>query len=117
MSKSHKNENDEKFLEFLDMKNMQYQTVEKGSSLKLCSLADNEADIYARLGPTSEWDIAAAHAVLNSCGGSVINIKEETELDYAKKTTILNPYFMAFRNKALENEFLDLLRDFFKKLV
>ena len=46
-----------------------------------------------------------------------INIKEETELDYAKKSTILNPYFMAFRNKALENEFLDLLRDFFKKLV
>ena len=47
----------------------------------------------------------------------VINIKEERELDYAKKSTILNPYFMAFRNKALENEFLDLLRDFFKKLV
>ena len=117
MSKSHKNENDEKFLEFLDMNNVQYQTVEKGSSLKLCSLADNEADIYSRFGPTSEWDIAAAHAVLNSCGGSVINIKEETELDYAKKSTILNPYFMAFRNKALENEFLDLLRDFFKKLV
>ena len=117
MSKSHKNENDEKFLEFLDMNNVQYQTVEKGSSLKLCSLADNEADIYSRFGPTSEWDIAAAHAVLNSCGGSVINIKEEIELDYAKKSTILNPYFMAFRNKALENEFLDLLRDFFKKLV
>ena len=117
MSKSHKNENDEKFLEFLDINEVQYQTVEKGSSLKLCSLADNEADIYSRFGPTSEWDIAAAHAVLNSCGGSVINIKEETELDYAKKTTILNPYFMAFRNKALENEFLDLLRDFFKKLV
>ena len=117
MSKSHKNENDEKFLEFLDMNEVQYQIVEKGSSLKLCSLADNEADIYSRFGPTSEWDIAAAHAVLNSCGGSVINIKEERELDYAKKSTILNPYFMAFRNKALENEFLDLLRDFFKKLV
>ncbi len=117
MSKSHKNENDKKFLDFLDMNEVQYQIVEKGSSLKLCSLADNEADIYPRFGPTSEWDIAAAHAVLNSCGGSVINIKEETELDYAKKSTILNPYFMAFRNKALENEFLDLLRDFFKKLV
>ena len=117
MSKSHKNENDEKFLEFLDIHKVLYQIVEKGSSLKLCSLADNEADIYPRFGPTSEWDIAAAHAVLNSYGGSVINITDEIELDYSKKSTILNPYFMAFRNKALENEFLDLLRDFFKKLV
>ena len=85
--------------------------------MKSVSCSHNLEDIYPRFGPTSEWDIAAAHTVLNSCGGSVINIKEETELDYAKKSTILNPYFMAFRNKALENEFLDLLRDFFKKLV
>tara|TARA_B100000683_G_scaffold172362_1_gene166118 strand:+ start:176 stop:988 length:813 start_codon:yes stop_codon:yes gene_type:complete len=117
MSKSHKNQNDVKFLEFLDTNKVQYQIVEKGSSLKLCSLADNDADIYPRFGPTSEWDIAAAHAVLNSHGGSVINIEKGKKLDYAKKSTILNPYFMAFRNKALENEFLHLLRDFFKKLV
>ncbi len=117
MSKSHKNENDEKFLEFLDMNKVPYQIVEKGSSLKLCSLADNEADIYPRFGPTSEWDIAAAHAVLSSYGGSVVKIKDNEELNYAKESSILNPYFIAFRNNSLKIEFLPVLRDFFKKLV
>ena len=98
-------------------KKVSYKIVEKGSSLKLCSLADKEADIYPRFGPTSEWDIAAAHAVLNSHGGSVINIKNEMELEYAKESSILNPYFIAFKNNAIKNEFLPVLRDFFKKLV
>ena len=97
MSKSHKNQNDENFLKFLDLNKISYEIVEKGSSLKLCSLADKEADIYPRFGPTSEWDIAAAHAVLNSHGGSVINIKNEMELEYAKESSILNPYFIAFK--------------------
>ena len=117
MSKSHKNQNDENFLKFLDLNKISYEIVEKGSSLKLCSLADKEADIYPRFGPTSEWDIAAAHAVLNSHGGSVINIKNEMELEYAKESSILNPYFIAFKNNAIKNEFLPVLRDFFKKLV
>ena len=117
MSKSHKNENDEKFLEFLDMNKVSYQIVEKGSSLKLCSLADNEADIYPRFGPTSEWDIAAAHAVLASYGGCVVKVEDNEELNYAKESSILNPYFIAFRNNALKSEFLPVLRDFFKKLV
>ena len=117
MSKSHKNENDKKFLEFLDINKVSYQIVEKGSSLKLCSLADNEADIYPWFGPTSLWDIAAAHAVLSSYGGCVVKIKDNEELDYAKESSILNPYFIAFRNNALKSEFLPVLRDFFKKLV
>ena len=64
MSKSHKTETDQKFLEYLSKKNIAYEVVEKGSSLKLCCLADNDADIYPRFGPTSEWDIAAGHAYL-----------------------------------------------------
>ena len=117
MSKSHKGKNDNAFLEFLESKGFGYEVIEKGSSLKLCSLADNHADIYPRFGPTSEWDIAAAHAVLSSYGGSVIKIKENAELDYAKESSILNPYFIAFRNNAIKSEFLPHLRDFFKKLV
>ena len=95
MSKSHKSENDRAFLEFIDSKNINYEIIEKGSSLKLCSLADNEADIYPRFGPTSEWDIAAAHAVLSSFNGSVVKVSNNEELDYAKETSILNPYFIA----------------------
>ena len=117
MSKSHKSEKDKDFLQFLDKKNIEYEILEKGSSLKLCSLADNEADIYPRFGPTSEWDIAAAHAVLSSYGGSVVRIEDNVELEYAKEDTILNPYFVAFRNKSIKSDFLPVLGDFFKKLV
>ena len=117
MSKSHKSENDRAFLEFIDNKNINYEIIEKGSSLKLCSLADNEADIYPRFGPTSEWDIAAAHAVLSSFNGSVVKISDKEELDYAKESSILNPYFIAFRNNAIKTDFLPVLGDFFKKLV
>lgn len=117
MSKSHKSDMDDDFLNFLESKNIDYEIVEKGSSLKLCTLADNEADIYPRFGPTSEWDIAAAHAVLSSKGGSVIRIEDNKELVYAKKDTILNPYFIAFRNNSIKNDFLPVLGDFFKKLV
>ena len=117
MSKSHKSDNDRALLKFLNSNNIEYEIIEKGSSLKLCSLADNEADIYPRLGPTSEWDIAAAHAVLSSFGGSVVKVKDNEELNYAKESSILNPYFVAYRNNSLKNEFLPILGDFFKKLV
>ena len=36
-----------------------YKIITKGSSLKFCLIAKGQADIYPRLGPTSEWDIAA----------------------------------------------------------
>ena len=117
MSKSHKSDNDIAFLEFLNHKGYAHEVIEKGSSLKLCSLADNDADIYPRFGPTSEWDIAAAHAVLSSYGGSVVKIKDNEELNYAKESSILNPHFIAFRNNALKSKFLPVLGDFFKKLV
>ena len=117
MSKSHKSDKDKAFLNYIESKNIGYEIIEKGSSLKLCSLADNEADIYPRFGPTSEWDIAAAHAVLNQKGGSVIKIGDYDELAYAKEDSILNPYFIAFRNNLIKSDFLPLLGDFLKKLV
>ena len=117
MSKSHKSELDRDFLMHLKSNNIAYETVEKGSSLKLCSLADNEADIYPRFGPTSEWDIAAAHAVLSSMGGCIMRVKDNEELGYAKKESILNPHFIAFRNNSIKNEYLPVLGDFLKKLV
>ena len=69
MSRSHKREADTMFLQFLKDNGINYELVEKGSSLKICALCDDEADIYPRFGPTSEWDIAAADAVLESYGG------------------------------------------------
>ncbi|QDF75837.1 3'(2'),5'-bisphosphate nucleotidase CysQ [Shewanella marisflavi] len=73
-----------------------------GSSLKFCLLAEAKADIYPRLGLTSEWDTAAAQAVLESVGGSVINADTGQPLDYNQKEDILNPYFIATAKHWLE---------------
>ena len=64
-----------------------------GSSLKICLVAEGSADIYPRLGPTSEWDTAAAHAVLAAAGGKLVDTGGEA-LRY-NKPDILNPWFLA----------------------
>lgn len=67
-----------------------------GSSLKLCLVAEGNADLYPRLSPTSEWDTAAGHAVLLAAGGQVVEWPSLKPLLYnAHKDTILNPDFMA----------------------
>ncbi|GGB79923.1 3'(2'),5'-bisphosphate nucleotidase CysQ [Marinobacterium zhoushanense] len=65
-----------------------------GSSLKFCRIAEGTADIYPRLGPTSLWDTAAAHAVLNEAGGAVIRFDGEP-LCYSDTTCLINPWFIA----------------------
>jgi 3'(2'), 5'-bisphosphate nucleotidase len=66
-----------------------------GSSLKICLVAEGQADIYPRLGPTSEWDTAAAQAILESAGGSMMDPLGQA-LRYNMKDGLLNPYFLAF---------------------
>jgi 3'(2'), 5'-bisphosphate nucleotidase len=117
MSKNHQTDHDKSFLEFLNKKSISYEVVEKGSSLKLCALADNEADIYPRFGPTCEWDIAAGHAYLISKGGRVCQMSSGEHLAYTKKDTILNPSFAGFRNTYLKDRYMPLLSEFYKKLV
>lgn len=72
----------------------EYELVSMGSSIKLCLIADGTADIYPRLGLTSEWDTAAAHAVVNAAGGEVIIADGEQPLLYNTKEALLNPYFI-----------------------
>jgi 3'(2'), 5'-bisphosphate nucleotidase len=66
-----------------------------GSSLKLCMVAEGSADFYPRLGPTSEWDTAAAHAVVLAAGGDVIDL-DGHPLRYNTKDALLNPHFLVF---------------------
>lgn len=66
-----------------------------GSSLKICLIAEGEADIYPRLGPTSEWDTGAAHAVLLGAGGDVVIHETDDALTYNQKESVLNPFFIA----------------------
>jgi 3'(2'), 5'-bisphosphate nucleotidase len=65
-----------------------------GSSLKICLVAEGAADLYPRLGPTSEWDTAAAEAILISAGGSMMDLTGQP-LAYNARDTLLNPYFLA----------------------
>ena len=117
MSKSHQTDKDKMFLDYLNSLNVSYEIIEKGSSLKLCALADNKADIYPRFGPTSEWDIAAGHAILNAYGGNISQMANTKDLRYSKEESILNPAFVAFRNKAIKDQYLPILSEFYKKLV
>ena len=70
-----------------------------GSSLKLCLVAEGEADFYPRLAPTSEWDTAAAHAVVTAAGGQVFNTHFQP-LQYNTKAGLLNPNFLVIGDKA-----------------
>ena len=71
-----------------------YELTPMGSSLKICMVADGRADIYPRLGPTSEWDTAAAQAILESAGGGMIDLAGQP-LRYNTKEHLLNPHFLA----------------------
>jgi len=70
------------------------ETVVMGSSLKLCLVADGTADLYPRLGPTSEWDTCAAHAVVAEAGGQVLNFETGEPLTYNARESIINPHFI-----------------------
>lgn len=75
-----------------------YELVSMGSSLKFCLLAEGKADFYPRLGPTSEWDTAAAHAVVGAAGGRIIKLNGE-DLEYNRKESLLNPEFLVIADE------------------
>jgi 3'(2'), 5'-bisphosphate nucleotidase len=66
-----------------------------GSSLKLCLVAEGAADLYPRLGPTSEWDTAAAQAVVEAAGGAVTTLDGQP-LRCNERDTLLNPHFLVY---------------------
>ncbi len=70
-----------------------------GSALKFCLVAEGSADFYPRLGPTSEWDTAAAQAVLEVAGGAVTTL-DGTPLRYNQRETLLNPHFIAYGDRS-----------------
>lgn len=73
-------------------KRFEVRTEGVGSSLKFCLIAEGRADLYPRLAPTSEWDTAAAQAVVEAAGGLVVD-SDFRPLRYNTKENILNPHF------------------------
>jgi 3'(2'), 5'-bisphosphate nucleotidase len=76
------------------------QTLSMGSSLKFCLVAEGNADLYLRDGPTMEWDTAAAHAVLRAAGGDVYTL-DGAPLRYGK-SELRNPHFVAAGSPTLD---------------
>ena len=68
----------------------------KGSSLKICSIAAGDANLYPRFGSTMEWDICAAHVILKTSGGSLTDLTI-TEIIYGKEK-FHNGSFITFGN-------------------
>ena len=100
-SRSHGGERLELFIDELSRRFRCVDRTPVGSSLKLCILAEGHADLYPRLGPTSEWDIAAAHAVLQAAGGAVWTF-DRAPLSYNTKDSLLNPEFLAVADDAFD---------------
>lgn len=92
-SRSHLSPTTSNYINFLKKNNPNLEVVKMGSSLKICKIADGEADIYPRFGPTKEWDTAAGHAILKYSGGNLLN-GDGNELIY-NKPNVVNPNFTA----------------------
>ena len=90
-SRSHSNN---KFNEWTNKNFKNYKVLQKGSSLKLCEIANGNADLYPRFGPTSEWDIAAGHIILEEAGG-FLKTFENKSIKYNSKESLINPEFLA----------------------
>jgi 3'(2'), 5'-bisphosphate nucleotidase len=91
VSRSHRSDAIERLLAGL----ADYEPVRMGSSLKFCVIAAGRADFYPRLGPTSEWDTAAGHALLAAAGGRVTDVRGRP-LRYNETDSLLNDWFIAY---------------------
>ena len=96
-SKSHLSEETQAFIDALAKTTEHIEQVSKGSSLKLCMVAEGEADVYPRLAPTMEWDTAAADAVVRESGKMTYQYDAEsgeTDPVLYNKEHLLNPWFV-----------------------
>jgi 3'(2'), 5'-bisphosphate nucleotidase len=104
VSRSHVNEATEEYASRVRDRVGDVELMPVGSALKLCMVAEGQAQVYPRLGPTMEWDIAAADCVVRQAGG-IVRTMSKDELRYNKKE-LLNPFFVASCCEALMPESL-----------
>ena len=103
-SRSHKNPSLNAYLNNIG----KCEIIQMGSSLKFCIIAEGGADLYPRLGLTSEWDTAAAQVIVEQSGGSVVTL-DGSPMKYNDKEDILNPHFFVIG--ATDRDWLALLPD------
>ena len=78
----------------------EHEIIRIGSALKSCMVAEGKADLYARLGPTSEWDTAAAQCVVEEAGGAITDTTMQ-RLRYNTKDDLLNPNFFVVGDQSI----------------
>jgi len=93
-SRSHMSDETQAFIDVIDT-DKEKELISIGSSLKICLVAEGEADIYPRLGPTMEWDTGAAHAIVNESGKILQKYKSNNYLKHKyNKENSLNQWFI-----------------------
>ncbi|OGT81698.1 MAG: 3'(2'),5'-bisphosphate nucleotidase [Gammaproteobacteria bacterium RIFCSPLOWO2_02_FULL_61_13] len=97
-SRSHGSADQERFFQALGEN---VEILSMGSSLKFCLVAEGKVDLYPRFGPTSEWDTAAAHCVVEQAGGSVTGVDLEP-LRYNTRDSWLNPHFLVIGDREFD---------------
>ena len=93
VSSSHLTDETQKFIDKLGTQSQKISLISKGSSLKLCMVAEGIADIYPRLAPTMEWDTAAADAIVRESGCMSYQLSNLKPLTY-NKPDLHNPWFV-----------------------
>lgn len=96
-SRSHNTPETDALIDELRKKHGQVELISKGSSLKLCLVAEGAANIYPRLAPTMEWDTAAGQAIAEIAGFTVIDYHTKAPMLYNKEN-LLNPWFVVSAN-------------------
>lgn len=70
----------------------------RGSALKYVDIVEGKATIYPKLWDTCEWDSAAGQCLLECSGGAVVRLDDGQPLRYGQNVSLLNPYFLAYRD-------------------
>lgn len=92
-SRSHLSEETKEYVEKLKEEFGEVEMVSMGSSLKICLVAEGQADIYPRFAPTMEWDTAAGHAIVSAAKKELIDYKTNEEMRYNREE-LLNNWFI-----------------------
>ena len=92
-SRSHMSQETEAYVQEMQVKHGEIQLISKGSSLKLCMVAEGQADCYPRFAPTMEWDTAAGQAICEHAGFKVIDWETKAPMVYNRKE-LLNNWFL-----------------------
>jgi 3'(2'), 5'-bisphosphate nucleotidase len=93
-SRSHLSQRTKDYIQEIEAEHGKVNLISKGSSLKLCMIAEGAADCYPRFAPTMEWDTAAGHAICNHAGYSLIDWETQEEMKYNREQLLNNSFLV-----------------------